>query len=91
MATIKTFNGVTICNKAMTAAEWETSNPVLALGETGKVTDDEYIKTGDGFTAWNDLPKMYFCTETEKSAIGAVGTTYCTDEEITAMFDGLEW
>lgn len=37
-------------------AEWETKNPVLALGEPGFVVDQFKLKIGDGTTAWKDLP-----------------------------------
>ena len=39
-----------------TAANWALDNPVLAVGETGWVTDTRRVKLGDGVTAWNDLP-----------------------------------
>lgn len=38
-----------------TAANWTTSNPVLALGEPGLETDTRKVKYGDGVTAWNLL------------------------------------
>lgn len=36
--------------------EWETKNPVLAVGEPSFVIDKFKLKIGDGSTAWNDLP-----------------------------------
>lgn len=44
--------------RANTAINWTMSNPVLALGEIGVVTDTTpiRIKIGDGNTAWNTLP-----------------------------------
>lgn len=39
-----------------TAANWETSNPVLSQGEQGLALDNNRIKIGDGLKAWNDLP-----------------------------------
>ncbi|CAB5221489.1 hypothetical protein UFOVP245_168 [uncultured Caudovirales phage] len=39
-----------------TAANWETSNPVLSQGEQGLALDHSRIKIGDGVTAWKDLP-----------------------------------
>ncbi len=39
-----------------TAANWASSNPVLALGEMGLETDTNKFKFGDGSTAWNSLP-----------------------------------
>lgn len=35
---------------------WETENPVLALGEQGYETDTGKLKFGDGNTSWNNLP-----------------------------------
>lgn len=37
-------------------AEWETKNPILAVGEPGFVVDKFKLKIGNGATAWNDLP-----------------------------------
>lgn len=37
------------------AADWESANPVLALGEAGVETDRRRLKSGDGATAWTDL------------------------------------
>lgn len=44
--------------KRKTAAEWESENPILRDGEFGLVTDGtdgEWLKVGDGVTAWNSL------------------------------------
>ena len=42
--------------KTQTAAEWAEQNPVLLKGEAGIESDTRHWKTGDGTTAWNDLP-----------------------------------
>lgn len=39
-----------------TAAKWQLVNPVLALAEPGYEMDTRRRKTGDGVSAWNDLP-----------------------------------
>lgn len=39
-----------------TAAQWESANPILAIGEIGYETDTKKTKRGDGATQWNDLP-----------------------------------
>ncbi len=39
-----------------TLQEWETSNPILLAGEIGVDLSNYRIKTGDGFSKWNDLP-----------------------------------
>lgn len=38
------------------AAEWTSSNPVLAAGEPGVELDTLRLKLGDGGTPWNSLP-----------------------------------
>jgi hypothetical protein len=38
-----------------TAAEWASSNPILALGEIGFDTTNQNIRIGDGSSRWNDL------------------------------------
>ena len=38
-----------------TAANWLSSNPILAQGETGFETDSRAMKLGDGTTRWADL------------------------------------
>lgn len=44
--------------RANTAINWTMSNPVLALGEIGVVTDTTpiRIKIGDGVKTWQNLP-----------------------------------
>ena len=37
------------------AADWTSTNPILALGEKGLETDTLKEKVGDGVTAWNSL------------------------------------
>ena len=40
-------------------AEWQSENPILRDGEFGVVSDGtetEWLKVGDGVTAWNSLP-----------------------------------
>lgn len=37
------------------AANWTSTNPVLAVGEMGVETDTDQFKLGDGVTAWNSL------------------------------------
>lgn len=45
--------------KRKTASEWENENPILRDGEFGVVTDGtdgEWLKVGNGVTAWKSLP-----------------------------------
>lgn len=41
------------------AADWSTSNYVLADGELGVTTDTGIIKVGNGTSHWNDLPPAF--------------------------------
>ncbi len=41
-----------------TAANWESTNPVLASGEEGYETDTGFRKIGNGTSAWASLPYM---------------------------------
>jgi hypothetical protein len=41
-----------------TAAQWQTANTVLAVGEVGFSYDNNVIKVGDGVTAWNSLASL---------------------------------
>lgn len=43
-------------NKADTAINWTTANPILGLGELGLETNTNKIKFGDGVSTWNSLP-----------------------------------
>ena len=38
------------------AADWNTANPVLRLGEPGLETDTNRLKFGDGVKTWTQLP-----------------------------------
>lgn len=55
-----------------TAANWQQNNPVLQAGEPGYETDTNFLKIGDGITAWNEL--KYFQTDALLETI-ASGTT----------------
>lgn len=41
-----------------TKSQWETTNPVLAVGEIGFSFNENVIKIGDGATAWNSLESL---------------------------------
>jgi hypothetical protein len=43
-------------NRADTAINWATANPILGLGELGLETNTNKIKFGDGVSTWNSLP-----------------------------------
>lgn len=52
-------DGVRQQQRRGTAAQWTTSNYVLAAGEIGFSTDTGTIKIGDGTTHWVDLPVLF--------------------------------
>jgi hypothetical protein len=41
-----------------TKTQWETTNPVLAVGEIGFSYNENVIKLGDGVNSWNSLPSV---------------------------------
>ena len=75
-----------------TAAQWTSTNPVLASGELGAETDTNKIKCGNGSTAWNSLP--YIAAEGDITGVtagtgitggGTSGTvTVAIDTSVTA-------
>lgn len=77
-----------------TAANWASTNPVLALRELGIETDTRRFKVGDGTTTWNALPYYISgadvrgqasCMTSGTIAIATVGTYVSTG--LTATFD----
>lgn len=57
-----------IQQRAATAAQWTTKNPVLLQGEYGFESDTKKQKVGDGVTAWNSLSYHY---DPNDSGVGA--------------------
>jgi len=58
-----------------TKQQWESINPVLAVGEIGFSFNENVIKLGDGLTAWNSLPSVNGNSAYEAAKInGFVGT-----------------
>jgi hypothetical protein len=47
--------GVRIQLRRDTAANWISTNPILANGETGIETDTRKFKFGNGISRWNQL------------------------------------
>ena len=66
--------------KTLTAAQWAEQNPVLLKGEAGIESDTRHWKTGDGTSAWNDLPYraegLEVGTAAPSDANGIPGTFY---------------
>lgn len=52
-------DGTRMQQRRGTAAQWTTSNYVLAAGEIGVSTDTNTVKIGDGSTHWVDLPVLF--------------------------------
>ena len=86
-----------------TKQQWESTNPVLAVGEIGFSFNENVIKLGDGLTAWNSLPSVngnsayqvakangYIGTETQwlASLVGPAGATGATGPAGPAGADG---
>jgi hypothetical protein len=55
-----------------TAANWNSANPVLALGEPGVETDTLKVKIGDGVTVWTGLG---YSTTTDFTELSNLPTT----------------
>ena len=60
--------------RAGTAAQWNSTNPVLALGEMGVETDTQRSKFGDASTAWTSLSYSVG----DSSGVGSVEWTSIT-------------
>ena len=68
---------------------WETENPVLALGEQGYETDTKKLKFGNGANPWNELP--YFrgaFEEADEEKLDEIPTpsTIVVDDDIKDLF-----
>lgn len=63
-----------------TAANWTSENPTLRAGEIGLETDTNYLKIGDGSTAWTSLAYIH---GTKISAY-PLATTDIANDAITA-------
>lgn len=48
-----------------TAANWESTNPVLSQGELGLDLTNERFKIGDGVTAWNSIEFAQYTNKAE--------------------------
>ena len=59
-----------------TTVNWESINPVLAVGEPGLDTDVDLLKYGDGTTPWNDLPYSGSNPGAVGNLIPALANTY---------------
>lgn len=75
-----------------TTANWETNNPVLAIGEIGYDLTAGSFKVGDGSSQWNSLPYFFQFADAMEAAAGTSTTTVLSPA--TAKFieiDGSEF
>ena len=85
-----------------TASQWESKNPVLAVGEIGYDTTNKKTKIGDGVTPWVDLDwfatksKPNFATDSwsvinEYASTGAAADAYKVgDEKVIELSTGTQ-
>jgi hypothetical protein len=69
-----------------TAANWSSNNPTLAAGEMGLDQTNNFIKMGDGSTAWNSLAQFTQNIENVEDLVGAMVTSN-TETFITVTYD----
>ena len=69
-----------------TAANWASENPTLASGEMGLDQTNNFIKMGDGTTAWNSLAQFTQNIENVEDLVGAMVTSN-TETFITVTYD----
>ena len=74
-----------------TAANWQSNNPILALGEPGLETDTSRIKYGDGTTAWNTLSYAAGGGGGVKSRWVGLYNTCGNGQFVTSSSDGVSW
>jgi hypothetical protein len=63
-----------------TAANWTSTNPVLAVGETGFETDTRLTKVGNGSSAWTSLP--YVAIPNDSVTTAKIGDSQITGAKI---------
>ena len=68
------------------AANWASENPTLAAGEMGLDQTNNFIKMGDGSTAWNSLAQFTQNIENVEDLVGAMVTSN-TETFITVTYD----
>jgi hypothetical protein len=69
-----------------TASNWSTNNPTLAQGEMGLDLTNNFIKMGDGSTAWNGLGQFTQNIENVEDLVGAMVTSN-TETFISVTYD----
>ncbi|MBI33147.1 MAG: hypothetical protein CMD98_04655, partial [Gammaproteobacteria bacterium] len=69
-----------------TAANWSSNNPTLASGEMGLDQTNNFLKMGDGSTAWNSLGQFTQNIENVEDLVGAMVTSN-TETFITVTYE----
>lgn len=84
--------GTRMQQRRATAADWNTSNYVLAAGELGVTTDTGIIKIGDGVNGWNALEPAFdsqylpiLGTAADSELLGGVSKDYFVKVADTAV------
>lgn len=85
---------VRMTNRSDTLANWESSNPVLLLGEIAFVSDKNLMKVGDGEKSFNELPyanksktESYYDVEPNEGETDIEAITRVVGENILAIDD----
>ena len=71
-----------------TTANWQTNNPILALGEPGLDTTNNSVKYGDGITHWNNLP---YSGEGTTENVWIATLSSCANSIVKVSRDGVKW
>jgi hypothetical protein len=75
-----------------TAAQWQSTNPVLAIGEMGIETETDLFKLGNGSENWLDLPYGGLAGPTgPMGGIGSQGTFNALDNAPINPINGNAW
>ena len=69
-----------------TASNWSSENPTLSAGEMGLDQTNNFIKMGDGSTAWNSLAQFTQNIENVEDLVGAMVTSN-TETFISVSYD----
>ena len=69
-----------------TASNWSSENPTLSAGEMGLDQTNNFIKMGDGSTAWNSLAQFTQNIENVEDLVGAMVTSN-TETFISVTYD----
>ena len=71
-----------------TSANWQSTNPVLALGEPGAELDTNNMKIGDGVKTWNELS---YTAQTNGSVPVFISVDDYYSQQPRISTDGINW